>query len=119
MNAPKLAPASVPLIEKAYVPFRSAFEKPPVTGGGTDGALCIPHAAAKRAATAAKTSASGFTGHLLRTCPLYSQAEAEIRAYCALLRSGCPSVESARKIDSPCRTERSRRPREHYLPRQA
>src|SRR5258706_362194 len=89
MNAPKLVPASVPLIENAYVPFRSALVKPPVTGGGTEGALLLLHATEKRAA--ARTSASGFTGHLLQTCRLYSPVAAESRARCAAQGFGYPS----------------------------
>src|SRR6266404_2858496 len=91
MNAPKFTPPSSPLIENAYVPFKSALEKPPVTGGGTLGALLLLHAVAKRAATTARTTASGFTGHLLRPCPLYLRAAAGSRAYCAAPTSDFPS----------------------------
>src|SRR5258708_13423432 len=88
MNAPKFTPESATVSENAYVPFKSALENPPVTGGGTLGALLLLHAVAKRAATAARTTASGFIGHPLRTCPLYLRAAAGSRAYSAAPRSG-------------------------------
>src|SRR5712691_1895298 len=52
INAPGLALASVPLMEKAYVPLRLAFEKVPVGGGGVGKEEPLPpQAAANKAST--------------------------------------------------------------------
>src|SRR5258708_685777 len=62
INAPGLALASVPLIEKAYVPLRLAFEKFPVGGGGVGKEEPLPpQAAANEASTTVRTSTSCFT----------------------------------------------------------
>src|SRR6202171_79816 len=119
MNAPKLSPASVPLIEKAYVPLRLELEKPPVTGGGTDGALLLLlHAAAKRATTAATTNASGFKRHLPVPCPHLGQGGAGSRPYCAAPTFDCPSGGCAQRIERPCRTQRFRQSHGCCHPRQ-
>src|SRR5258708_34020028 len=76
INAPGLALASVPLMEKAYVPLRLAFEKVPVGGGGVGKEEPLPpQAAGKQASTTASTGTSSFTrtGRAPLRFPLVSQ----------------------------------------------
>src|SRR4029077_14522541 len=112
MNAPKLTPASLPLMEKAYVPLRLALENLPAGGGGTEGALFPPHAAANNATTAARTNASGFTTPPPLPCRLWGRGAVGSRASCAASVFGCPSGSFVRRIACPRRTEHFHQSRE-------
>src|ERR1700730_11987413 len=64
INAPGCALASVPLIEKEYVPCRFAFVKFPMAGGGVglDDPL-PPHETVSTARAPAATTSSRLTAH--------------------------------------------------------
>src|ERR1700719_757829 len=91
INAPGLALASVPLIEKEYVPCRFAFVKFPVAGGGVglDDPL-PPHETVSNASAPAATTRSRLTAHPADR-RIYRQAAAENLARCAARASDYPS----------------------------
>src|SRR5260370_399772 len=64
MKAPGFALGFVPLIEKAYVPLRLAFEKPPVGGGGVGKDEPLPpQETVSNASAATAEKISGFIAH--------------------------------------------------------
>src|ERR1700686_4076104 len=112
INAPGLRLASLPLIEKAYVPFRLAFEKAPVGGGGVGVEEPPPPQAAANTASAptAHRIARRFTVHL----PAYSWwlqiglAAAGNPQRCAAPASECPFESPGPETASRSRKARSR-----------